>query len=217
LTYPSDRQSDFPALPFDEQMISLHSEIEPTGRLVVLIPAEADYPLVTKRIWKLAMETGMQIQMIGLCKDLVQEPSLRRGLVTMSALIEDGRVHAQAKVEIGTSWAEAVKHNLQAGDMIVCFAEQRAGLLHRPLSQILQANLKVPVYVISGLAPRVSSRSNWLSQIFAWGGSLGIIIGSSVLQFQITSLPQGWAQSAVMILSFIGEIWLIWGWNSLFG
>ena len=213
LTYPSDVSER----PLDEEMISLNAERSPTGRLIVLIPAEADYPLVTKRLWKLAAETGMQIQMIGLCKDLVQEPSLRRGLVIMSALIEDGRVHAQAKVEIGTSWAEAVKHNLQAGDMVVCFAEQRAGLLHRPLGQLLQAHLKAPVYVISGLAPRVASRSHWLSQILAWGGSLGIIAGSSVLQFQITSLPQGWAQSTVMILSFLAEIGLIWGWNSLFG
>jgi hypothetical protein len=212
LTYPSN----FPALAAEEEIIAARAGLAPTGRLVVLIPAEADYALATKRIWKLAVTTGMPIQLISLCKDVAQEPSLRRGLVTMSALIRDGRVAAEAKVEVGTDWVQAVKHNVQASDMIVCFAEQRAGLLQRPLSQVLQSNMKLPVYILAGLTPQAPSRANWLSQILAWMGSIGIIAGSSLLQFQITSLPQSWAQTTVMILSFVIEIALILGWNSLF-
>lgn len=216
LTYPADIQSDSSALPPAEEIISVNTELEPAGRLIVLIPADTDYALATKQIWKLATTTGMHIQLIGLCKDLLEEPSIRRGLITMAALIRDGRVCAEAKVEIGTNWVEIVKHNVQSGDMIVCFAEQRAGLFHRPLSQILQANIKAPVYILSGLAPQNPSRLNWLSQIMAWTGSIGIIVGSAFLQIQITSLSQNWAQTTLLILSVIGEAWLIWGWNSLF-
>jgi hypothetical protein len=154
--------------------------------------------------------------MIGLCKDPAQEPGIRRSLVTMSALIRDGRVCVEASVEIGTDWVEVAKRNIEPGDMIVCFAEQKAGLWRRPLSQILQSNLKAPVYILSGLLPEEPSRSNWLSQFLVWTGSIGIIAGSSLLQMQITSLQQNWAQTTIMILSFIGEIGLIWVWNSLF-
>lgn len=216
LTYQPDIQSDCLAPQFEERNIPANADLEPAGRLIVLIPGDANYALATKRIWKLAMTTGMPIQLIGLCKDLSQEPSLRRELVTMAALIRDGRVCTEAKVEIGTNWVDLVKHNYQPGDMIVCFSEVRAGLFHKPLSQILQSNLKMPVYILTGLVPENPSQSNWLSQILVWTGSLGIIIGSSLLQFQITALPQNWAQTAAMILSVMGEIWLIWGWNSLF-
>lgn len=212
LTYPSD----ISVIHLAEEIISVNPELESAGRLIILIPADADYALATKRIWKLATSTGMPIQLIGLCKDSAEEPSIRRGLVTMSALIRDGRVCADAKVEIGTDWVEAAKRNVQPGDMIVCFAEQKAGLWKRPLSQILQSNMKAPVYILSGLLPEEPSRSNWLSQFLAWTGSIGIIAGSSLLQFQITSLPQNWAQTTIMILSFVGEIGLIWAWNSLF-
>jgi len=212
LTYPSD----FSATEFTGKTTLVNADLAPAGRLIVLIPGDANYALATKRIWKLAMTTGMPIQLIGLCKEFSQEPSIRRELVTMSALIRGGRVCAEAKVEIGTNWMEVVKHNYQPGDMIVCFSEVRAGLFHKPLSQILQSNIKTPVYILSGLVPENPSESNWFSQILVWTGSIGIIAGSSLLQFQITALPQNWAQTAAMILSFIAEIWLIWGWNSLF-
>ncbi|HLO32990.1 MAG TPA: hypothetical protein VK249_27845 [Anaerolineales bacterium] len=210
LKYQTGAQSVIPALQ------TVNNPPKLAGRLITLIPADSDYALGMKQIWKLATTTGMPIQLISLCKDLSQEPSVRRGLVTMSALIRDGRVCAEAKVEIGTNWVDVVKHNYQSGDTIVCFAEQRAGLLHRPLSQILQADLNMPVYILSGLIPQNPTRSNWLPQIMMWLGSLGIIVGSSLLQIRITSLSQDWAQTTLLILSVIGEAWLIWVWNSLF-
>src|SRR6185369_2493456 len=159
LTYPSD----FPVVQLAEEIGSVSAELKPAGRLIVLIPPEADYALATKRLWKIAATTGMPIQLIGLCKEFAQEPGVRRELVTMAALIRDGRVCAEAKVEIGTDWVEVVKHNVQSGDLIVCFAEQRAGLFQKPLSQILQSNMKTSVYILSGLIPQNASQPNWFS------------------------------------------------------
>ena len=208
--------SDIPLLDPEMEIVSVRADLEPAGRLIVLLSVDADSSLLTKRIWKLAMTTGMPIQFIGLCKDPSEEPRLRRELVTLSALIRDGRVRAEAKVEIGANWVDVVKQNYQTGDMIVCFPEQRAGLLQKPLSQILQSDLKAPVYILPGLAPENPSRSTWLSQILTWAGSIAIILGSAVLQIQITSLSQNWAQTTLLVLSVIAEAWLIWGWNSLF-
>lgn len=209
----SDAQLDRSTL----EHASVSASLEPTRRLIILVPADSDSPAVTRRVWELAHATGMRVQLLSLCKDAAQEPTLRRELVTMSALIQDGRVRAEAKVEIAANWVEAVKRNYQTGDMIVCFAEQRAGLLSRPLSQILQASLNAPVYILSGLYAQNPSGSNWLFQIAVWAGSIGIIVGSAFLQIRITSLAQDWAQTTLLILSVLGELWLIWGWNSLFG
>ena len=192
-------------------------DLEAAHHLLVLVPADIDYAATTRRIWELADASGMHIRLLGLCKDRVEEPGLRRGLVTMASLLQDGNISAEVKVSFGNSWVETVKQNSYPGDMIVCFAEQRAGLLHRPLSQILRSNLNNPVYILSGLYPQNLSLSNWRSQIMAWAGSLGILIGAFLIQIRIVSMPADWAQTTLLILSVIGEAWLIGGWNSLFG
>jgi len=191
------------------------SDPYPVRRLIVLIPADTDTTLMTRRIWELANAMGRHVRLLGLCKDAAQEPGLHRELVTMSALIQDRKVSVEARVEIGTNWVDAVKRNHQAGDMIVCFAEQQAGLLHRPLSQILESRLDVPVYILSGLYPQKPARPNQFSQFLAWTGSFGLIVGSFVLQSRIVLMPKDWAQSTLLILSVIFEAWLIWAWNSL--
>jgi hypothetical protein len=192
------------------------SEHEPARRLIVLVPnLETDYIHAIHRVWELANAQRVNVQFLGLCEDTRQELSFRRALVIMSAMVQDGNVPTEAKVEIGTSWVDAVKRNCQTGDMIVCFAEQRAGFLHRPLSQILKSNLNFPVYILSGLYPQ-KTKSNWLSQVIVWLGCIGIIVSFCILQVRIDQLPKDWFQNALLIFSIIPELWLIWVWNSLF-
>ena len=217
LSYPTTLPSDFSTLQIGEEISSVNAGVEPAGRLIVLVPADIDHSLATKRLWEIAVATGMNVQLISLCKDLSEEPSMRRDLVTMSALMRDGRVCAETKVEIGTSWVEVVKHNLQSGDMIVCFAEQRAGLTHKPLSQILQSSLKAPVYILSGLYPQNPSPSVWRSQVMAWLGSISILAGAFLRQIRIVALPGNGTQTTLLVLSVIAEAWLLGTWNSLFG
>ena len=201
LTYPTASQPD----------------LESARRLIVLIPdADSDYTAATRRICELAKVMGARVQLLGLCKDAAQEPGLRRGLVTMSALVQDARVSTDMKVEVGTKWVHVVKRNYRAGDMIVCFAEQRAGLMHKPLSQILESNLNATVYILSGLYQPDRLHSNWLSTIILWSGFFGIIGGFFLLQVKIVQLPKDWFQNVLLIISIISEFWLIWVWNSLF-
>jgi len=129
--------------------------------------------------------------------------------------VQDGRIPVEINVEIGMNWVDVVKRNYQAGDMIVCFAEQRAGLLQKPLSQILESNLTIPVYVVSGV--RIPKpKSNWLTQVTVCLGSIGIIAGFGLLQVKITQMSDGWFQNILLILVVISEIWLIWAWDSRF-
>jgi hypothetical protein len=111
---------------------------------------------------------------------------------------------------------QTAERNYQTGDMIVCFTEQRAGLLRRPLNQILEAKVDAPVYILSGLFPQSPSRFNVLSLIPLWADLISIIAGAFLLQIRIMSLPRDWAQTTLLILSVIAEFWLIWAWNNLF-
>jgi hypothetical protein len=206
LTNPSSINSD--------NSISLVDPTQPP-RLIVLIPTDADYSTVTRRIWRLANETNSDVQLLGLSKDSTQELTLRRDLATMAALIRDTRVFVDTKVEIGNSWLNAVKHNYQDGDMIVCLAEQSIGIRHRPLSQILESNFKAPVYLLSDIRSS-KSQSNLFSQVIAWSGSIGIIAGSFLIQAKIIQLPDDSFRTVLSILLLIPEFWLLWVWNSLF-
>ena len=184
--------------------------------LIVLIPSEADYSAATRRIWELANATNMHVQLLALCKNLTEEPSLRRRLVTMASLLQDGRILVEAKVVVGTNWVAAVKNLYATGDMIVCFSEHRTGFLQRPLGQILESNLNATLYIISGLTPS-KSKSSPLSGVGSWLGFIGIILGFGILQTQVVQLPGSLLQSILLILSILPEFWLIWVWNSLFG
>lgn len=190
---------------------------ERSSRLIVLIPdVEADYIAAIGKIWELADAQQASVLLLSLYEDTPQELGLRRGLVTMCAMLRDGRVSAEVIIEMGTNWVDFVNRNYQTGDLIVCFTEQRAGLLHKPLSQVLQSNLNIPIYIISGRhLPK--PKSKLLSQTMAWAGFLGIIAGFFVLQIRIDQLSEGGIQNILLILSIIPEFWLILVWNGLFG
>jgi len=184
-------------------------------RLIILIPTDSDCTALTRRIWRLANETSSDVQLLGLGKDTAQELSLRRDLATMSALIQDAKVLVKTRVEIGTNWLDAVKRNYQEGDMIVCIAEQSIGIRRRPLSQILESNFKVPIYILSNSGP-TQSQPNMLTQIIAWSGFVGIIAGFFLLQMKIVQMPDDWFQTLLSVLLLIPEFGLILLWNSLF-
>lgn len=184
------------------------------GRLLVLVPTDIEYSAATRRIWELAHATGMPVRLLGLCRDATEEPRLHRELVTMASLLQDSRVHTEANVDIGTSWMEAVKCHYQPGDMIVCFTEQRTGLLQRPLGQVLESNFKATVYILSGHTLE-KPKSNTLPQIAAWLGFIALIAGFGILQANLVRLSEGWLQNVLLSLSITLEFWLIWVWNRL--
>jgi hypothetical protein len=185
-------------------------------RFVVLVPdLEWGFIPAIHRIWELADRQQSRVLLISLCKDPSQELSLRRALILLCAMLQDGRIPVETKVEIGTDWVDVVKHHYQASDIIVCFAEQRAGLLQKPLSEILASNLIIPVYVVSGVhIPK--PKSNRLADVTTWLGSIGIIASFGLLQVKIMQVSVGWFQTILLILAVISEIWLIWVWDSRF-
>jgi hypothetical protein len=118
---------------------------------------------------------------------------------------------------LGTNWLNAVKSEWRDGDVIVCFAEQRAGFTRRPLSQILESNLNATIYLLNGFfQPEDRLRPNWMFNGMAWAGSLLIIFGFTWLQIQLTQSPQDLAYRALLYISLMIESGSIWMWNNLF-
>jgi hypothetical protein len=199
-----------------ERAADPYTDIESTHQLIVLLPSGTNYSAMTRRIWELANTTCRNVQLLSLCKDPAEEQSLRRRLITMASLLQDGRICVEVRVAFGTNWVAAVREIYRTGDRIVCFAEQRAGLLQRPLSQILESNLRATLYVLSDPTPE-KSKSSKLSQLLYWFGFLVTLVGFGLLQTKILQLPESSFQSILLILSILPEFWLIWVWNSLFG
>jgi hypothetical protein len=191
------------------------SNPERSRRLIVLISLDSDCTLLTRRICRLASETSSTIQLLGLCKNPIHELTLRRELATVSALIRDAKVYVEAKVEIGSDWLAIIKQNYQEGDMIVCISDQPVGIRQRPLSHILESQLKAPIYILSD-TKSTQSQSSFVSRIIAWSGCFAILIGFFILQAQLVQLPNDWFQSVLFILLLIPELGLILLWNSLF-
>lgn len=215
---PNDQVSPFEVTTTSLQTSSISAKTSSwsDGRLIVLVPDDLTYGDTTRRIWEVAVATGRPVQLLSLCKDMTQELSLHRQLVTLSALIAESRVPTEAKVEIGRNWLDALKRNYQAGDIIVCFAEEHTGFLQRPLKKVLESELDAPVYILFCLYPRKQARSKVLSLILFWIGIVSIIAGAMLLQIRILSLSREWAPIILMILAVVVEFWLIWVWNKLF-
>lgn len=203
------------ASPFDTSSLAKVSSL-PIGHLLLLVPSDSNYHAVIPRIWELASATGRSVQILSLCKYSAQALSLRRQLIIMSALVNASRISPEAKVEIGSSWIDAVRKNYQPGDIIVCFAEHSEGFLEKPLNQILELSFHAPIFILSGLYPQRSSKLNMLSPILLWVGLISIIAGAFLLQVRIMSLPGDWIQTVLMIFVVFGEMWLIYAWNNLF-
>ena len=193
------------------------SDLQPVRRLIVLVPeSEVDSALTARKIWELANALESRVQFLGLSKDAEHEPTVRRQIVTLSAMVGDEKIPVESKIEIGNDWLNAVKSEWHEGDVIVCYAEQRSGLTRKPLSQILESKLNATVYVLGGFHQEVHVRSSWIFNTFAWAGSIGIILGFLWLQSKLGQFSTDWAYSTLLYISLFAEAGSIWAWNSLF-
>ncbi len=185
---------------------------EPARRLIVLVPSlELDLGAMTRKVWDLADTMKLSILFLGLYRDPSQESSFRRELATMSAMVSDSRMSAEVELLQGSDWVNTVRSHYRTGDLVVCPAGVGSGLSHKSLSQTLQTQLNVPLYILSGLVtPAKAERPKWLQRIAAWIGSIAILLGFFAIQAGLSS------NIVLMSLSIVLEIVAIGVWNSLF-
>lgn len=185
-------------------------------RLMVLVPGpEADLSPVTKRVWELANATVAQVRFLGLCNNAEDELVLKRTLVTASALMNSGGIATDSEVVVCKNWLDAVLSRVQPSDMVVCSQGSGSSSSQKSLSSILQADLGVPLYILSGSQSRVTVHPEWLPGAAAWIGSLAILIAFFWLQVKIDQLVGDWS-IPLQLLSIALEFALIWNWNRRF-
>jgi hypothetical protein len=191
--------------------------LEPSRWLLVLVPSvDVDLTAAMQRVSELANAGGKRVRLIGLYENTAQELSLRRQMARMSGMMGGAGVYVETETVRGKNWIEVVQSRWHAGDMVVCFAEQHTGVLNRSLSQVLEARLQVPVYVLSKAYLEKGTRFDWWTQIFAWSGFMAIIPGFFLIQVRIHQLTEGWVRLLMVLTSICLELWMIWVWNRLF-
>lgn len=196
-----------------------NSDLEPASRLIVLVPEfEADPAIVARKIRDVAKAVESRVQLIGLSKDAMHEPGVRRRLVTLAAMVEDSALFVESKVEIGNNWLDALLPHWRHGDVIVCFGDRQSGRADKPLHQILQSRLDATIYVLTGVQlQQRRSRPGWFSNALTWIGSIVILLGFFWLQSRLVRAQSDWVQTALLYVSLAAEAGSIWFWNNLFG
>lgn len=182
--------------------------------LIVLIPPDLDTSLLSRQIWRLVNATNMHVLLLGVGGDDATEPSLRRGMVTLTAMLRGGRIPTDMRIETNRNWVDIVESHYCPGDMIVCPAGYRIGLFHKPFRQILEEKLNAPTYVLSMSNVRKETPV-WRSELMAWSGFVGLLSGFGLLQLGIIRSTSGGFQTILLVLSTILEFWLFGVWNNL--
>jgi hypothetical protein len=121
-------------------------------------------------------------------------------------------IASDSETVVSRNWLEVVQSRLQPSDMIVCSQGSSSGSHQKLLNPILQADLGVPLYILSRTEMQVTARPAWLLSAAAWIGSLAILIAFFWLQVKIDQLTGEWSV-ALQLLSIPLEFGLIWFWN----
>lgn len=217
------------SVPFFEPATAEISKSAEDRRLVVVMLDAAEEALLAGRILALAEPRGLRVLLIGVAPDPQGEAKLRRKLATIAAFLKDHRSPTRSdwpesnrdtwveyRIEHGKDWIARTRALLRPNDMLACYSEQVIGTRQRPLSDILSSTLNMSIYTFTGLHGPEKSRQPVVSQALSWIGSLAAVGGSLLLQARIVTAVQGGAQTALLLLTVIAEVGLIWVLNSLF-
>ncbi len=192
------------------------AEIVPAARrLVVLVPGlSADDASLAQQIWALASPRQLAVLYLGLCADSAHEPGLRRRLTTLAALTRDAWVSVETRLDLGTNWIRSVKGVWQAGDIVVCHAEQRTGFWRRPLSRALVSTLDGPVCTLAGFYPQPpGSERGPLAGALWWTVPLATVAIFFWLQVRLDRLPGDWAHTLLLYVAVLVEAGVLWLWH----
>ena len=132
-----------------------------------------DEARVVSKISALAQPHHLAVLFFAVVESVQQEPAAYLRLANLSALICAFSIESETRLVIGGNWIREVQEVWQAGDQIVCHAEQT--IIDLEMNQMLLSNalsiaLNTPVIVLTGLytekQPRQRSR---LSELKWWG------------------------------------------------
>jgi hypothetical protein len=133
----------------------------------------------------------------------------------MAAAIRDRRVSAEVRAEYGSDWIQSVREVWRPGDILVCYEGEMVGIRQRPLDQVLRSTFDTPIYILPTVSDAQPARSGAISRALSWVGSIGVLVVFFLLQVRIVQWLHDWGQTALLSLSILAEIMIIWIWDSL--
>lgn len=189
----------------------------PVRRLLVLVPPEAGRDAeLAEQAWRLAVPEGLPVVLVGLAHDGESEAQRRRQLAGLAALTRDEGVAVTTSLALEPSWVAAVRRRWQPGDLIVCFAGQRAphgwlGLGRQPLAQALQTALPAPLHQaeLAQAAPDSRHRVRPMAGALALVAALAVIAGCFLVQVQVVNLANGLLESGLLAVSVAVEFGML--------
>jgi len=194
--------------------------LPPARRLVVLVPdLDLDAAALARCIWNLAAPNKLAVLFIRQATSQSEEPHARRQLATLAALTRDDWVKVSTLLAADAKWMKTLAPLLHKDDLIVCHAEQSLPGWRgsRPLGRALCQELRTPVQLLEGFyAVDPGQAPHPTARIVFWLGAVAILAGAFWFQAQISTLPKNWAESALMVLSVVGECGLIGLWSQIF-
>jgi hypothetical protein len=198
------------------ELAAPRTEGQSPRRLIVAV-SEADWDDTewAGRIWRLAEPQGSPVFLLGLYREEGEQLQVRRQLATLAAAIRDSRVSAQIHVRSGNDWVALVRELWQPGDLVVCSMQRPGGRGPQPATQLLSSGLQLPLHVLTTGRPAEAVRPRLLTQLVSWGGALGIIAAFLWLQIGLSQPPGGAGQTALLALTVLAEVGLLWTWNAI--
>lgn len=191
-------------------------EINPTAstkwRLLVVIPAdvEDEQVLLATRILKLTKPRGLQVYLIGICREIQEEAELKRKLILLAALLRDAHLLTEISIESGPNWLEKVKAVCGPNDLVACYSESSPRLNRKPLSDLLTIALERPVYVFHPMSFPKLTTAERIAESLAWLRSILVLVGFLILQIKLVQMPNNWVNSSLLYLSLFLEVGLLW-------
>lgn len=136
---------------------SVHADPVDVTRLLVLVPNRGfDTTELARIIWNLAAPCCLPVLYLSLGG---QESGVRLRVITLASLTRDERVNVDIVVTAGANWVRAAREALRPGDIVICFSDQLIrvqGMGVRPLYDVLERVLHVPVYVVPMMSDAVA-------------------------------------------------------------
>lgn len=193
--------------------------LPPARRLVVLILDGGIHEMeLARKVWALASPARLDVLYLRLRCSPDEEAHERLSLANLASLTFDDFNHVHTAVSVDRDWVRAIQSHWRAGDLLVCYAGQMAPgprLVPKPLAEVLAGGLGLQVVVLHGSPPRSPRRDPVLRFVQEILPFL-IVGGMFLLQTRIVRFTQGATQTGLLLLSVIGEFWLIWVWNRSF-
>lgn len=172
-----------PALADDN--VRFATKPQPAPRILVLVPSlELDLTESARKVWGLARASNASIHFVGRCDDPSQEPAVRRGLTTLSTMVQGEHIATSIGIASKKEWFNLTLNPGNGDDLVVYFPK----------------NQTTPSRKTPGIP----------AQLTVWIVSLAILVGFFFIQADIARFFHDWLQTALLILSTLAEFGLIW-------